>query len=70
MARAAEALLLATANRLEPAAPGDAARVEAEAIASELVGGDAGIRAPLLADLARERARLEPLTRFHGHPPP
>jgi aminoglycoside phosphotransferase (APT) family kinase protein len=70
MARAAEALLLATADRLEPAGHGDAARVEAEAIAAERAGGDSAMRAMLLADLARERARLEPLTRFHGHPPP
>ena len=70
MARAAEALLHATANRIPAAEPADLGRVEAEAVAAERAGGDAELRARLLADLAREWERLEPLTTFHGHPRP
>ena len=61
MARAAEALLLATANRIPAAEVADLARVEAEAVAAERAGGDAAVRERLLADLAREWQRLEPL---------
>jgi hypothetical protein len=70
MARAAEALLLATANRIPTAEVADLAHVEAEAVAAERAGGDAAVRERLLADLAREWQRLEPLTTFHGHPRP
>ena len=70
MARAAEALLRATAGRVPPTETADLERAEAEAIAAERAGGDHEIRARLLADLARELARLEPLTVFHGHPRP
>jgi aminoglycoside phosphotransferase (APT) family kinase protein len=70
MAKAAAALLEATAARIPPAAERDPAAVEAEAVAAERAGGDPAIRAALLADLAREWPRLEPLTILHGHPRP
>ena len=70
MVKSAAALLEATASRV-PAGPlDDLAAVEERAIAAELAGGDRELRGVLLADLAREWARLEPLTRLHGHPLP
>jgi aminoglycoside phosphotransferase (APT) family kinase protein len=70
MARAAEALLRASARRITRDATADLARVEAEAVAAERAGGDPDVRDALLLDLAREWARLEPLTLLHGHPRP
>jgi aminoglycoside phosphotransferase (APT) family kinase protein len=70
MARTAEALLLATAGRIPAVETADLERAEAEAVAAERAGGDPAIRSALLADLAREWARLGPLTDFHGHPRP
>jgi aminoglycoside phosphotransferase (APT) family kinase protein len=70
MARAAEALLAATAGRIPAAETADLERVEAEVVGAEGAGGDPALRERLLADLAREWARLEPLTVFHGHPRP
>lgn len=70
MAKAAAALLDATAARVPPEPGRDPAAAEAEAVAAERAGGDPAIRAALLADLAREWRRLEPLTLLHGHPRP
>jgi hypothetical protein len=70
MVKRAAALLAATANRVPPAAGPDPALAELEAVAAERAGGDPAIRNALLADLAREIGRLEPLARLHGHPAP
>lgn len=70
MAKRAAALLAVTAARVPPAGGRDAAAAEAEAVAAERAGGDPSIRSALLADLARELDRLEPLSRLHGHPAP
>lgn len=70
MARRAAALLVTTAARVPPPGGRDAAAAEAEAVAAEQAGGDPVLRSALLADLARELDRLEPLSRFHGHPAP
>lgn len=70
LTRAAAALLEATAGRIETAETADLEQVEAGAIAAEQAGGDPELRAMLLTDLAREWARLGPLTTLHGHPRP
>lgn len=70
MAKRAAALLAVTAARVPPAGGRDGAVAEAEAVAAERAGGDASLRRALLADLARELDRLEPLTSLHGHPAP
>ena len=72
MAKRAAALLAVTAARIPPAGGSDtaAAVAEAEAVAAECAGGDPSLRRALLADLARELDRLEPLRRLHGHPAP
>jgi aminoglycoside phosphotransferase (APT) family kinase protein len=68
MLKVAAALLEATANRVSPVPPSrDPAAAEEEAVRAELAGGDPALRAKLLADLAREWARLEPLTTLHGN---
>jgi hypothetical protein len=63
-------LLATTALRIPPAPGSDPAAAELEVVAAERAGGDAALRSALLADLAREIERLEPLARLHGHPPP
>lgn len=70
MTRTAQALLEAAAGRIVAASTADLERVEADAIAAEEAGGDPRMRAMLLADLAREWERLEPLTTLYGHPRP
>ena len=70
MTKRAAALLETTAARIPPSRGPDPGAAEAEAVAAERAGGDAAIRAGLLADLAREVDRLEPLARLHGHPSP
>ena len=70
MVKRAAALLATTANRISPAAGRDPAVAEREAVAAERAGGDPALRTALLADLAREIDRLEPIARLHGHPAP
>ena len=71
MTKRAAALLATTAGRIPPPPASDPAAAERVAVAAERAGGgDAAIRRALLADLAREIERLEPLARLHGHPPP
>ncbi len=70
MTKRAAALLAATALRIPPGAGADPAAAELEVVAAERAGGDPALRSVLLADLAREIERLEPLARLHGHPPP
>jgi aminoglycoside phosphotransferase (APT) family kinase protein len=70
MTKRAAALLAATAARIPPSHGLDPVAAEADAVAAEKRGGDASIRGALLADLAREIERLEPLARLHGHPSP
>ncbi len=70
MVKRAAALLATTANRISPTAGRDPAVAEREAVAAERAGGDPALRTALLADLAREIDRLEPIARLHGHPAP
>lgn len=70
MARVAEALLRTTALRLPQNDLADADTVEEKAVAAERAGGDPALRTMLLAELARDWARLEPLSVLYGHPRP
>ncbi len=70
LAKSAAALLAATVARIPERSGPDLGQIEERAVAAERRGGDPAIRAMLLADLAREWERLEPLTRLHGHPRP
>ena len=67
MLKTAAALLETTAARVPEPAGHDLRAAEEAAVRSERAGGDASIREALLADLAREWERLQPLNALHGH---
>ena len=65
--KSAATLLEVTARRIAPRPRAGEPAAEEAAVAAERAG-DTSLRGALLADLARQRAELAPLSRFHGHP--